>query len=149
MRGRQLDVGLIRVDVGNTPANAGKTCLLALASPSHGKHPRECGEDPAPPPPDITPLETPPRMRGRRNAAQQLKVGLRNTPANAGKTAGDRRLLVHARKHPRECGEDEHELLVDGTIAETPPRMRGRPAKELQVCGVAGNTPANAGKTQL
>ena len=71
----------------------------------------------------------------------------RNTPAYAGKTSG----VVYVRKkdgkHPRVCGEDHDTAGRFSKNLETPPRMRGRPFRELVKRRLAGNTPAYAGKT--
>ena len=133
------------------------------------KHPRVCGEDFMADDLGEALEETPPRMRGRRDLCAVRAVAEGNTPAYAGKTALSARHLIASEKHPRVCGEDCLSLPRVSRLAETPPRMRGRPCltaiSVLQVGNTprmrgrrttdgrlksaTGNTPAYAGKTSF
>ena len=86
MRGRPPLYPLYLYSFRNTPAYAGKTEPFRIPGRMPQKHPRVCGEDVPSLVNSAMPLETPPRMRGRRYV-HLTEVSLnRNTPAYAGKT---------------------------------------------------------------
>ena len=126
MRGRRPDAFVHGVHEGNTPAYAGKTEPFRIPGRMPQKHPRVCGEDVPSLVNSAIPLETPPRMRGRRYV-HLTEVSLnRNTPAYAGKTSCYGMCVTDIVKHPRVCGEDLPCTRLRRRAWETPPRMRGR-----------------------
>ena len=84
------------------------------------------------------------RGKGRVRHAVHRFVGI--TPACAGK----RCQLVHAYDdgwdHPRVCGEKQKKSPTGLVTRGSPPHVRGKGADEQGVGGVAGITPAYAGK---
>ena len=128
-RGRRECASFPRVQLGNTPAYAGKTARKRKRSPDTWKHPRLRGEDLFSLPRRFFLQETPPLTRGRRYIIGPLGSRQRNTPAYAGKTL----------QCPR----------TRSTSQETPPLTRGRPRLLDQETLARRNTPAYAGKTRL
>ena len=112
------------------------------------KHPRLRGEDPRVSVFCASSSETPPLARGRLVGRHPKSIGLRNTPACAGKTdesaAHDRAI----EKHPRLRGEDLPCGVTSVVSEETPPLARGRLKCARPMPVYAGNTPACAGKTR-
>ncbi len=72
-------------------------------------------------------METPPRMWGRLERAEQTFLKNRNTPTHVGKTDLSKLKAAVLRKHPHACGEDECAIATLERLLETPPRMWGRP----------------------
>ena len=131
---------------GNTPACAGKNFGTEEEIVEYEKHPRVCGEEFSPPlllPPES---ETPPRVRGRSSGGLFESAGDGNTPACAGKNFRLNILSSRRKKHPRVCGEEDHDIHFPVPFQETPPRVRGRTPYADQVKSRLGNTPACAGK---
>ena len=72
-----------------------------------------------------------------------------NTPAEAGKTSAHRVVGLHLQKHPRRGGEDYKFVGARRDLSETPPPRRGRPLRIIFAPLILGNTPAEAGKTNM
>ena len=72
---------------GLTPAYAGKTSHFMTRRASFGAHPRVCGEDGRGQLSERPVEGSPPRMRGRLLFEPGDTLGVRLTPAYAGKTA--------------------------------------------------------------
>ena len=73
---------------------------------------------------------SPPRMRGKHGKKQEAGNYYRITPADAGKTCFPAPLDFRRPDHPRGCGENFDCAPVRSSIAGSPPRMRGKPARE-------------------
>ena len=90
-----------------TPADAGKTIKIIHFTFRTWDHPRGCGENSI----NLASISggkgSPPRMRGKRLAANLEYVGNGITPADAGKTIINFIKVRHLRDHPRGCGENE------------------------------------------
>ena len=86
-------------------------------------------------------------MRGKRIAPKSRKARCRITPADAGKTPTERRVLFCSRDHPRGCGENAFSRWCSARTCGSPPRMRGKPAPEPPEMPQDRITPADAGKT--
>ena len=65
-------------------------------------------------------------MRGKHEAASEMAMYCRITPAHAGKT--ELPVVVHVlhQDHPRACGENLLTKLVFTIAPGSPPRMRGK-----------------------
>ena len=75
-----------KINIGITPADAGKTPLYLPLLRCHTDHPRGCGENSEPAGKTIVNAGSPPRMRGKLSF-QQIPLSLNGiTPADAGKT---------------------------------------------------------------
>ena len=131
-----------------TPAGAGKTALGQNPINVRQDHPRGCGENRIRVSESGAGSGSPPRMRGKRYAAQKAGFLTRITPADAGKTCLSSLPRWATADHPRGCGENfakqNYTMLDNGS----PPRMRGKPSR-LHCCTTHTRiTPADAGKTQ-
>ena len=105
MRGKGVIDVLVPEPFGITPAYAGKSLRHSLTAYILWDHPRVCGEKSKYRLQINWWLGSPPRMRGKEQAAVQMGVRLGITPAYAGKRFTlYLRLRVHW-DHPRVCGE--------------------------------------------
>ena len=68
------------------------------------------------------------------------------TPAYAGKSLCRILRSSHRWDHPRVCGEELTALVTDKFYKGSPPRMRGRVARDSKAVEKRGITPAYAGK---
>ena len=135
-----------RGEHGITPACAGKSpdCRCALTANLH--HPRVRGEKPWPMRTAPSSSGSPPRVRGKadREAVAVDDDGI--TPACAGKSILDWRILGYQRDHPRVCGEKAIVCLFPQIVPGSPPRVRGKARYNIIGYAPAGITPARAGK---
>ena len=85
-------------------------------------------------------------MRGKARRCTEILVGLRITPAYAGKRSSTSFRISSYQDHPRLCGEKRQLLCEAVGYCGSPPPMRGK-ACFFQLGDVpAGITPAYAGK---
>ena len=110
-------------------------------------HPRVCGEKSQKNLQGQITLGSPPRMRGKAIAARRQPLGLRITPAYAGKSVVPENLDALCKDHPRVCGEKRVRLAFICGIWGSPPRMRGKDKVLEVVPQNTGITPAYAGKS--
>ena len=131
---------------GITPACAGKRSARSAACLAGKDHPRVCGEKLHSLSPQLCVHGSPPRVRGKVDAATLTLKARGITPACAGK-----RLLpccfwrLH-RDHPRVCGEKRTRQAVWTQCGGSPPRVRGKGCVIHFSCPPYGITPACAGK---
>ena len=112
--------------IGITPARAGKTMTLAYGSRTYGDHSRSCGKD------QFVKMKvtycqgSPPLVRERLVICAFIALGVRITPARAGKTYR----MIHRgsiyEDHPRSCGKDVLPAVSQITEAGSPPLVRER-----------------------
>ena len=134
---------------GITPAYAGKSEIVLIENNSSEDHPRLCGEK-AVQRGDITGMSgSPPPMRGK--AFRKICNNLFNriTPAYAGKSSTEDRLIVFYKDHPRLCGEKLKTAVKDGVYTGSPPPMRGKAHGCHFFPPLFRITPAYAGKSFL
>ena len=147
VRGKLRHEWRILVRRGITPACAGKT----LSSPSLMRgakdHPRVCGENRLSLRGKHTKAGSPPRVRGKHHVIDFAKVIIGITPACAGKTSARTMLRTSCRDHPRVCGENGCPSRPFAQQYGSPPRVRGKPGRELRRVCRERITPACAGKT--
>ena len=86
MRGKLCAVCVKLSLPGITPADAGKTDSCNISYGAAWDHPRGCGENFAAFLRAARTLGSPPRMRGKLANAELIKLAVRITPADAGKT---------------------------------------------------------------
>ena len=91
---------------------------------------------------------SPPRMRGKRLPVVSRRKPVGITPAHAGKTTRMTSCALHARDHPRACGENLTAPRAENARRGSPPRMRGKQGQGRTAARAWGITPAHAGKTQ-
>ena len=130
-----------------TPACAGKTGLRFAWTFCKRDHPRMRGEDTATSSTFPTTPGSPPHARGRHYFKDGDLVGVRITPACAGKTRSVRAGSVDLRDHPRMRGEDRRFRSERRGTPGSPPHARGRLPQALAVARRRRITPACAGKT--
>ena len=109
-----------------TPADAGKTAFRLADISIQPDHPRGCGENFLSRTSRQRREGSPPRMRGKHTTAFLFLLGVRITPADAGKTW---RAFEHGElneDHPRGCGENESRKINLRGCKGSPPRMRGK-----------------------
>ena len=132
---------------GITPACAGKRSARSAACLAGKDHPRVCGEKLHSLSSQLCVHGSPPRVRGKVDAATLTLKARGITPACAGK-----RLLpccfwrLH-RDHPRVCGEKRTRQAVWTQCGGSPPRVRGKVVLLLVGWLLSGITPACAGKS--
>ena len=147
MRGKVVVHGCVVLDVGITPAYAGKSPPAKRKNPAIWDHPRVCGEKI---PSSLNwPmfLGSPPRVRGKAAVRGWLRATEGITPACAGKSQTTRRVFPVLRDHPRVCGEKRRDRLDYYVPQGSPPRVRGKVASGVSERFTAGITPACAGKS--
>ncbi len=141
-------LGLRRPWTGrNTPASAGRTSRGWPRTPWPSEHPRVGGEDRTDGCPPGPARGTPPRRRGGQLDLGVAHVGVRNTPASAGRTRSWARVRCQKAEHPRVGGEDTTWRPSWSLMRGTPPRRRGGLGGGLLFVGLLRNTPASAGRT--
>ena len=89
---------------------------------------------------------SPPRVRGKAIYGLDGSSNRGITPARAGKSFAVFLKLVHARDHPRACGEKILEICRKFNVSGSPPRVRGKVECYGHVRVCCGITPARAGK---
>ena len=146
MRGR----GGLRVrqwlPAGITPAYAGKSPLPLCRHGSPWDHPRVCGEERQCYLVGVATPGSPPRMRGRERGSARKGAPSRITPAYAGKRTGRYTPFQAWEDHPRVCGEEQSAPIKAIANLGSPPRMRGREARNPPGTPGTRITPAYAGK---
>ena len=126
MRGKGDGAGYRLVQIGITPAYAGKRCCCVADCGIAGDHPRVCGEKYRYKHFYRWTSGSPPRMRGK--VFQQLENGKPAgiTPAYAGKRTISHGHYGDDRDHPRVCGEKNGQACNFFRKPGSPPRMRGK-----------------------
>ena len=146
VRGKETQTAIRVIAGGITPACAGKSFSAVRWQPSHGDHPRVCGEKyslaccfwPA--------SGSPPRVRGKEDTAGSLDAVRGITPACAGKRLSSTCTVCMDKDHPRVCGEKQILTYARMGNAGSPPRVRGKVGWSAERSGPEGITPACAGK---
>ena len=105
VRGKDMRRHVKAVQRGITPACAGKRYHNAKLERNQQDHPRVCGEKKSSRSPCRCRLGSPPRVRGKGSSLRNFVVGLRITPACAGKSRILCINLCRCKDHPRVCGE--------------------------------------------
>ena len=148
MRGKRQQTMRTALDIGITPADAGKTGIAVVGGVPEEDHPRGCGEN------WLSDLwggiknGSPPRMRGKPLTQTPCTARARITPADAGKTTTRKAKHRTGRDHPRGCGENVYVFPCVRNKPGSPPRMRGKPLLPQNGHGLSRITPADAGKTR-
>ena len=88
-------------------------------------------------------------MRGKAPLRTAHSISRRITPAYAGKSSRPLRPPECRKDHPRVCGEKQKKSPTGLVTRGSPPHVRGKGADEQGVGGVAGITPAYAGKSGI
>ena len=146
MRGKGQAGRKVVVELGITPAYAGKSTPDRLFLYHLGDHPRVCGEKGCCRFSSLNHSGSPPRVRGKGflHFAHKMLEGI--TPAYAGKSTTAGRGRMPSRDHPRVCGEKGDKVKHCFHDLGSPPRMRGKDGINDSAQAVTGITPACAGK---
>ena len=147
MRGKELRVVVLSLSHRITPAYAGKRTSQNPPGISVGDHPRVCGEKHFAAGLCSRSLGSPPRMRGKETPLCCLMDGRRITPAYAGKSHRCGQIRAMVEDHPRVCGEKFVNMMGQNDSTGSPPRMRGKAGKVVNLALRPGITPAYAGKS--
>ena len=107
VRGKELHPVCVGGTHGITPACAGKSFRDNLVSRQLQDHPCVCGEKFIISCVVVTPMGSPPRMRGKVLLPAGVSSGLGITPARAGKRRRYPGPEHRRQDHPRACGEKE------------------------------------------
>ena len=132
-----------------TPACAGKRKAFRLSITENADHPRVCGEKMSHTPESRIKVGSPPRVRGKANAALSAMTAARITPACAGKSIPCMRGAAVPQDHPRVCGEKSWFPCYRTGRQGSPPRVRGKVCRCSHFICVPRITPACAGKSNL
>ena len=130
-----------------TPARAGKTSPWTIGFGAEQDHPRACGENLPKRRLYSGRCGSPPRVRGKPFTPPSGTLGVRITPARAGKTPCSRTSRRATSDHPRACGENQVKNSCSILFSGSPPRVRGKHAMSPANPTRLGITPARAGKT--
>ena len=132
-----------------TPAYAGKSGSIGKVVHLARDHPRLCGEKHALSACVRRVLGSPPPMRGKASVSYPFCVGIRITPAYAGKSMPAPPASMPARDHPRLCGEKFIGEMLRKIVEGSPPPMRGKVCTSSDLTVRGRITPAYAGKRPL
>ena len=147
MRGKPCPNCLLAALSRITPARAGKTLIRVRRISTSWDHPRACGETGARRRCRPFSCGSPPRVRGKLDCFPHRRLRSRITPARAGKTRQANRADDASTDHPRACGEIQRLDKVQTAEVGSPPRVRGKQQRKLDISLHFGITPARAGKT--
>ena len=146
MRGKVIVRSRNAVQIGITPAYAGKSARILKRRTEKRDHPRVCGEklkfgtnvtkNPG----------SPPRVRGKGAVKIKAQPQAGITPACAGKSTKQEKHRDKAKDHPRVCGEKPCRCRYPVQPSGSPPRVRGKVQRRPAGIRPPGITPACAGK---
>ena len=130
-----------------TPACAGKRWLYISLDLLAGDHPRVCGEKATAAGFNLRDVGSPPRVRGKGKSRRipALQGGI--TPACAGKRTFAFSGSDVVKDHPRVCGEKSDGKIPADEQQGSPPRVRGKVIKLIEIRHNLRITPACAGKS--
>ncbi len=136
------------MDIGITPARAGKTIMNGMTLSFRRDHPRSCGKDSSLPSGGDRRHGSPPLVRERQNDRTIQSENFRITPARAGKTTVIKAICITIGDHPRSCGKDGKTDSHDKKESGSPPLVRERLTTVHEERRPRRITPARAGKTE-
>ena len=137
------------LELGITPACAGKTESSSSSSRIKQDHPRMCGKDIIPTYPLRGVKGSPPHVRERPTGKGSEDMGFGITPACAGKTFLICSVIIQHQDHPRMCGKDFFSGSRFLRRLGSPPHVRERRCNYSKCIKRCRITPACAGKTSL
>ena len=147
MRGKRHLIDNVLAFLRITPACAGKTKQNEYIYGDTEDHPRVCGENLGQLRKTVRESGSPPRVRGKHGGKRIDHVGIRITPACAGKTYCFDSTGYTTQDHPRVCGENVSIRFPVRQRLGSPPRVRGKHFTDTQGNNTQRITPACAGKT--
>ena len=126
MRGKVLRLPFMWAATRITPAYAGKSCMQHTALGWCWDHPRLCGEKFSEYGNASSCIGSPPPMRGKVVYLVTNTLGIRITPAYAGKSLLCSTKRLYNKDHPRLCGEKLKHMIKNTGGKGSPPPMRGK-----------------------
>ena len=145
-RGKGVRSGVHRCCRWITPAQAGKRTEGSRYTPESEDHPRTSGEKVAVGAVAVDDEGSPPRRRGKVFLTDLVRVVVRITPAQAGKSEIRPVSFHFHRDHPRAGGEKAAPRAQKCEEEGSPPHRRGKDEVEVLRWHCRGITPAQAGK---
>ena len=145
-RGRHRDTKAEGTSVGITPACAGKTSAAGRQTHSMADHPRMRGEDYHRDRDGKLDGGSPPHARGRRFDDDRVAVGVRITPACAGKTPCNHTAGSYGADHPRMRGEDLGPARPKPLSSRITPACAGKTCVCARVCVACPDHPRMRGE---
>ena len=88
-------------------------------------------------------------MRGKHSALSRKEIGIRITPAGAGKTLPTTIYSIATKDHPRRCGENLSKKIRKTKQLGSPPQVRGKPAVVKQAAAIAWDHPRRCGENRI
>ena len=146
-RGKGKKAAFNDTALGITPACAGKSRRQQSAQTSSRDHPRLRGEKRSHRQESESYPGSPPLARGKGFNVAWYKLGVRITPACAGKRCRDLRFAMAGWDHPRLRGEKSCACRLLSCRPGSPPLARGKAPVLLPKVFIVGITPACAGKS--
>ena len=146
MRGKVIVRSRNAVQIGITPAYAGKSARILKRRTEKRDHPRVCGEKDAICKSCPARQGSPSRMRGKAGWPLCGLPCIGITPAYAGKSQPWRSYSQRRWDHPRVCGEKRPAVDGKRPLRGSPPHVRGKVKDPVPVSALVGITPACAGK---
>ena len=146
MRGKPKARHLFDNNIRITPADAGKTVLIACEESQAVDHPRGCGENQRERFYRAAEQGSPPRMRGKLAVSGFFVASDGITPADAGKTCIMPCLECLTQDHPRGCGENSLAMEHRPRYQGSPPRMRGKPGVKYGMSYAVRDHPRGCGE---
>ena len=128
-----------------TPADAGTSCATEGNEKREKDHPRGCGDKRQRHCYVLSPVGSPPRMRGQALLGYNLLLVIGITPADAGTSLLSFFHSCYSWDHPRGCGDKLSTRSLSAFPEGSPPRMRGQGWDGCVGFHSAGITPADAG----
>ena len=138
-----------RVEVGISPAPAGKRPSWRRRPRRPPDQPRACGEEAGVPDWMRRAWGSAPRLRGRVPLATCGRAHSGISPAPAGKRCSAARAAGTSRDQPRACGEEDASSAKIDLDHGSAPRLRGRDRAGRVLLDDAGISPAPAGKSAV
>ena len=126
MRGQVCGDGTLNRRIRITPADAGTSCATEGNEKREKDHPRGCGDKRQRHCYVLSPVGSPPRMRGQGGGRMDKSNKTGITPADAGTRPRIGQCFPVSQDHPRGCGD---KFILDSRFGQgvgSPPRMRGQ-----------------------
>ena len=131
------------------PAHAGQTPHLRSMFTPYSDHPRACGANVIHVEIRVHHCGSSPRMRGKPRARHVMRCARRIIPAHAGQTPFSATNSRSKKDHPRACGANHMQWLIEVFIHGSSPRMRGKQKLTQRVRVICRIIPAHAGQTSV
>ena len=133
-RVREKPVEIVRIKdvIRITPASAGKTDVSVSLINSSGDHPRECGKNLSYYSVGSYQIGSPPRVREKLWYGGKQWIRYRITPASAGKTLMERRLIDLTPGSPPRVREKLHDLCKIDRYVRITPASAGKTVQKVR-----------------